>query len=290
MTWAKIDDRWPRHPKAVAAGPLGRDLYICGLCYCNEHLTDGFIPRTALSTLSPGLQNPSRTARRLVELGLWETATRPRDDTDATAARPLRDRAATRTGSHRDRRTTRDGFIVHDYHDYNATASDVKEKLNARKLRQQRWRERNRDASRNAEGDASATRNQRRGGDDAHSSPLLSTPIPPISPPRARSRRRAALDDPAALDWLELLNREAGSAFTATLANLKPIRARLRDGFKLEQAETVVRDRVTKWRGTEWAEYLRPETVFGGKFDSYLHAASNGKPVDPYQDFPRSAP
>jgi uncharacterized phage protein (TIGR02220 family) len=103
-----------------------------------------------------------------------------------------------------------------------------------------------------------------------------------------KARRRDALRSEAtARTWLEVLNRENGSAFTATAANLKPIRARLKDGFTTDQAEAVVRDRVSRWKGTEMAEYLRPETLFGGKFDSYLQAATNGHhPVDPYRDFP----
>jgi len=76
--------------------------------------------------------------------------------------------------------------------------------------------------------------------------------------------------------WLDLLNRETGTAFTATEANLRPIRARIRDGHSLAQARTVVQAKVREWRGTEFDKYLRPATVFGPKFDSYLQAAVKG--------------
>jgi len=76
--------------------------------------------------------------------------------------------------------------------------------------------------------------------------------------------------------WLLVLNREARSHFKPTDSNLRPIRARLREGHTLAEAETVVRYRVAAWAGTDNAQYLRPMTVFGPKFDSYLQAARNG--------------
>lgn len=269
MTWAKLDDRFPRNPKAMAAGPLGRDLFCCGLCYCNEHLTDGFIPVEALSTLAPGNRQITSTARRLVMLRLWEKV--------------------------------KGGYRVHDYHDHNPTSSEIKAERKAKKDRQERWRRRRSDASRNASHDAShgiasdASTDASTGG--ARRRPPTPTPTPtptpPISPPHARSRKRGlAADDPVALTWLDALNEANGSSFRPTVANLKPIRARLKDGFTLEQAQTVVHDRVIRWRGTDMAEFLRPDTLFGGKFDSYLQAASNGhlQAADPYKDFPRAAP
>jgi uncharacterized phage protein (TIGR02220 family) len=79
-----------------------------------------------------------------------------------------------------------------------------------------------------------------------------------------------------ALAWLDLLNRETRGTFKVTDSNLRPIRARLREGHTLDQAEAVVRDRKRRWAGTERAEFLRPATVFGPKFDGYLQAAMNG--------------
>ena len=82
--------------------------------------------------------------------------------------------------------------------------------------------------------------------------------------------------DQESVAWLEMLNREAGRHFRPVEENLRPVRARLRAGFTFEQAEVVVRDRVREWRGTAQDQYLRPTTVFGTKFDSYLQASRNG--------------
>ncbi len=52
MTWVRVDDQFPDHPKIAAAGPLAGWLHVCGLCYCNRNLTDGFIPRTVAHRLT----------------------------------------------------------------------------------------------------------------------------------------------------------------------------------------------------------------------------------------------
>ncbi len=82
------------------------------------------------------------------------------------------------------------------------------------------------------------------------------------------------------IEWLDTLNREAGTHFKPTDSNLRAIRARLREGHTLADAEAVVRTKVAEWRGTDFAKYLRPSTLFGPKFDSYLQASRNGHPPD----------
>ena len=70
MSWFKLDDQFPHHPKVMRAGPDAAWLFVAGGCYCASHLTDGLIPKCALPTLSM-LRNPEKLAARLVEVGLW---------------------------------------------------------------------------------------------------------------------------------------------------------------------------------------------------------------------------
>ena len=49
------------------------------------------------------------------------------------------------------------------------------------------------------------------------------------------------------------------------------IKARLDDGFTVDDFKTVIDKKTEAWRGTEMAKYLRPETLFGTKFESYLN-------------------
>lgn len=86
MTWVRMDDGEPEHPKVLMVGPLAYALHCSARAYCNRQLTDGFIPAGKLSGLldaeHPDLDGVSLTelAQRLVdarppghEHGLWET-------------------------------------------------------------------------------------------------------------------------------------------------------------------------------------------------------------------------
>lgn len=95
MAWLRIDDRVRTHPKIVQAGPQAAWLWFCGVCYCREHLTDGFIAAAMLPTLVPGLAAVKKHASVLVSVGLWHE----------------------RTG----------GYEVHDFLDWNPSKAEVEE-------------------------------------------------------------------------------------------------------------------------------------------------------------------
>lgn len=67
-TWVQLDTRLPSNPKFLAVGPRGGWLYVQGLCYAGEHLTDGFIPAAALALFGPDALELSSD---LVTIGLW---------------------------------------------------------------------------------------------------------------------------------------------------------------------------------------------------------------------------
>lgn len=70
MTWVKLDDHIATHPKLLAAGAEPAWLFVAGLGWCNQHLTDGMIPKDTVPVLS-NVKSPARCAARLVEAGLW---------------------------------------------------------------------------------------------------------------------------------------------------------------------------------------------------------------------------
>lgn len=70
MSWVKLDDQFPTHPKMVAAGGDAAWLHVCALCYCAQHLTDGLLPKAMVSRLSDRRQ-PEKLAERLVAAGAW---------------------------------------------------------------------------------------------------------------------------------------------------------------------------------------------------------------------------
>lgn len=75
------------------------------------------------------------------------------------------------------------------------------------------------------------------------------------------------------------LNKKAGTKFRVTTANTKSkINARLTEGFTVEDFKVVIDKKCAEWIGDEKMEkYLRPETLFGTKFEGYLNAKTTGR-------------
>ena len=68
------------------------------------------------------------------------------------------------------------------------------------------------------------------------------------------------------------LNEKAGTKYRASSAKTqKVIHARVAEGFTLEDFMAVIDKKTDEWMGTEWEKFLRPETLFGPKFESYLN-------------------
>lgn len=70
------------------------------------------------------------------------------------------------------------------------------------------------------------------------------------------------------------LNQRAGTHYKATTANTrKLIKARLKEGFTVDEIKLVIDKKCAEWlNNPTMAGYLRPETLFGTKFESYLNA------------------
>jgi hypothetical protein len=70
MAYLRIEAAVSRHRKFLQAGPAASWLWLCGLCYCQEGLTDGFIPFEALEHL--GIKGARGLKPKLLAAGLWE--------------------------------------------------------------------------------------------------------------------------------------------------------------------------------------------------------------------------
>lgn len=53
--------------------------------------------------------------------------------------------------------------------------------------------------------------------------------------------------------------------------NLEFIKNRIADGFTLDDFKKVITKKAAEWMGTEMEQFLRPETLFGAKFEGYLN-------------------
>jgi len=74
------------------------------------------------------------------------------------------------------------------------------------------------------------------------------------------------------------LNQAAGTAYKPTSKKTQQlIRARQAEGFTLEDFERVIDNMCAEWLGdSKMQQYLRPETLFGTKFESYLNRKTRG--------------
>lgn len=78
---------------------------------------------------------------------------------------------------------------------------------------------------------------------------------------------------PITLDVVTYLNEKANTNFKPCTDKTKRcIKARVNEGFTLEDFKKVIDKKVNEWMGTEFQQYLRPETLFGTKFEGYLNA------------------
>lgn len=78
---------------------------------------------------------------------------------------------------------------------------------------------------------------------------------------------------------IEYLNFKANKKFKYTSDKTqKLISARLNDGFNIDEFKKVIDNKVIDWLNDEkFNEYLRPETLFGTKFESYLNKSIEPK-------------
>ena len=109
MTWVKIDDSFPNHPKIVGLSDKAFRIHISGLCYCGTYLTDGFVPMTIAARFA---NEDMAYIAELSQAGLWRDA--PQDN----------------------------GFYIHDYLAHQTSKTQVEEKRQTVRERQKRYRER----------------------------------------------------------------------------------------------------------------------------------------------------
>jgi len=82
-------------------------------------------------------------------------------------------------------------------------------------------------------------------------------------------------DEPDHVPYKEIvdyLNEKTGSKYRSSGSKTKSlIKARTNEGFSLDDFKTVIEKKAKEWSGTTMEKYLRPETLFGTKFEGYLN-------------------
>ena len=80
---------------------------------------------------------------------------------------------------------------------------------------------------------------------------------------------------------IDYLNQKAGTKYKSSSKNTtKHIKARINDGYTLEDFKTVIDKKCSEWLNTDMEKYLCPDTLFGSKFEKYLNQKINGSGIN----------
>lgn len=145
MTWVRFDDQFPIHRKVGGLSDVLYRLQTEGIFWCARNSTDGVIRRSELSLVSTRAR-PARAAE-LVERELWH---------DAEDLCPQCQIALKEAGTP----TPPDGWVIHDYLQFQPSRAKVEKDRAAKAERQAKWLSskkggrRTRDASLDASEDA----------------------------------------------------------------------------------------------------------------------------------------
>lgn len=86
-------------------------------------------------------------------------------------------------------------------------------------------------------------------------------------------------DDTPYKEIINYLNDKTNKAYRHTSKKTKSlIKARYNEGFTYEDFITVIDTKVDDWQNSNMSKFLRPETLFGPKFEGYLNeGVENGR-------------
>ena len=201
MTWFRVDDGFPDHPKleALEHDPkrwaAAVSLWLTAGCDCAKRGTDGVIVLARIERISRLKRHTKRAISDLVSVGLWSKTT-------------------TEMGP---------GFVFKDWSDYNPTAEETKRKRELANERQRRRR-------------SNVTRDIPR---DVTRDPSRARAFPVPSPPPIVPQKGTDISD--VWDHYVCQRKAAGLAGApAKLSNWRPkVRARLK-GHTVEQLKQAI--------------------------------------------------
>lgn len=86
------------------------------------------------------------------------------------------------------------------------------------------------------------------------------------------------IDNSVVINIIKYLNEMVGTSFHYNTPKTKAlIQARFNEGFTEDDFYEVIHKKWKEWKGTEWEKYLRPQTLFGTKFEAYLNQKVGSK-------------
>lgn len=99
MTWARLDDSFYDHPKVLRVWgkcPAALGLHTRAMSWCAKHEQDGHLPTAIVASISPVQSDRDEQIETLIGEGMWHE--------------------------------NGDGYVIHDYLDYNPSRDQITEK------------------------------------------------------------------------------------------------------------------------------------------------------------------
>lgn len=181
MAWVRIDDKFAQHPKLVKAGPLGIALHVAAICYCNQHLTDGFIPKASVA----GLLNFDGIA-----IHCWSNELTGGGE-DATWEIVVDDLVSGGLWH-----TVEGGWLIHDYLEYQSPKDKILKARREAAERQGRWRQnRHKAITDQRNGVSNSVTDQRNGVSNGVSNSVTNALV--FSPQGRRNKQDASKEEPS---------------------------------------------------------------------------------------------
>lgn len=88
---------------------------------------------------------------------------------------------------------------------------------------------------------------------------------------KVKAEEKANKSNEEAKEIIAYLNQITGSKYKLATSTLSKINARMKEGYKLDDFKRVIDLKSKEWTGTKFEAYLRPETLFSTKFESYVN-------------------
>lgn len=138
MPWVRFDDQFPIHRKVKGLSDGAYRLHSEAIFWCARNLTDGVMHAEDVSELAT-VRRPHKFVPELEDRGIWHRSGHACSSTMCPASQGIPAGV--------------DGWLIHDYWDYQPTKAKVEAERQAKAARQKRWlqaKSSKKDASRDA--------------------------------------------------------------------------------------------------------------------------------------------
>jgi hypothetical protein len=122
MPWVRFDDQFTIHRKVDGLSDAAFRLHASAIFWSARNLTDGFVSREDLDGVTARVRTPARFAAECVRRGVWHDAREPCPSEKCPGP------------------VDEDGWVIHDYWQYQFTKDQVVRDRDAAARRQANWR------------------------------------------------------------------------------------------------------------------------------------------------------